>query len=188
MIVILRSYVLLVIVEHFLKIENVLDVEGCAECSEQNSCRVCYPSYYLDNNKKCLKCDNGYNYCRIQNGNKKCDLCKPNEYYMDLQGKCQNCDEEGCEECIYENNKKVCTKCQSSYDSLSGDKCQRCSAINCDFCDISSGKTSCLYCKSANNFLESGENSYGIKDGQCLECGSNECPICKNNPDFQVLE
>ena len=163
-------------------------MKGCAKCSNQNSCISCYPSYYLDDNKKCVKCDDGCEYCRIQNGIKKCDLCNTYNYYMDLQGKCQNCQGEGCEECIYKNNKKICTKCQNSYDSLFGEKCKKCTADNCDFCDIFSEKTSCLYCKTAKNFLESGETSYGIKDDQCVECGSIECPICQNNPDFQILE
>ena len=163
-------------------------IKGCAKCSDQNSCSVCYPPYYLDENKKCVLCDEGCNYCRIQGGNKHCDFCKNYKYYMDLQGKCQNCKGEGCEECIYENNKKICTKCKEVDDSLSGEKCQRCTANNCEFCDIFSEKTSCLYCKTATNFLEFAEASYGIKDGQCKECGTIECPICQNNPDFNNLE
>ena len=59
---------------------------------------------------------------------------------------------------------------------------------NCDFCDIFSGKTNYLYCKKANNFLEAGENSYGIKDGQFKECGSNECPKCQMDSNMDVLE
>ena len=57
---------------------------------------------------------------------------------------------------------------------------------NCNFCDIDSGKSKCLYCKNDNSFLEL--SSYGIKEGKCIECGSSECPICKNNPNIESLE
>ena len=101
--------------------------EGCAECYNQNTCRVCYSSYYLNENKDCIKCGDNCNYCKIKNGIKECDFCEPFSFYFDSQGKCQKCKGEGCEECIYKNNKEVCTKCENSLDSLSGDKCERCS-------------------------------------------------------------
>ena len=161
-------------------------MEGCAECVDQNTCKYCKTSYFFDKTKKCIKCDDGCNYCRYENDNKKCDFCNNYGYYMDDQGKCKSCEKDGCAECLYEDNKKTCIKCLNSYDSLSGEKCEKCVADNCDFCDIYDGKNICLYCKNDYNFLQL--TSYGIKDGKCIECGTNECPICQNNHIIETLE
>ena len=136
-------------------------IEGCASCSNSETCDYCLSGYELTKNKKCQKTNildfNTEVYNLYQN--------KRNIYECDVQN-CQYC-----------NEKNECIKAQKGYFASNGDiiKCEE----NCKSCG---GLSSCYECKSGY-YLKNGiciEDSCSLFEN-CYSCNENECLKCMND-------
>jgi hypothetical protein len=161
-------------------------VDGCKQCDNSNSCKICDEGYYMKNgqcvkdckdsyvlkNNECVKCHDTDCIKCYENNPNNCITCRPGTFLYGL--KCvETCPAETypslnniCEPC-----KKDCASCTSQYDckSCKGDKVLQ--GYDCkDECD--EGYTS---------LMKSSPICKKCTDSNCKKCSgkANYCEECK---------
>ena len=143
----------------------------CSRCqynSKNNStkCLSCYAGYMLNLENKCQSCEEGCDYCYLDNdGNSICLVCRSNKFLPDGK-KCLICPS-SCSDCEYDNDKKetVCKRCNYNYAfAPNSHECKYCESLE----DTGEGCEACEYnpsdkryeCKSCYTYYSSGYTHY----------------------------
>ncbi len=160
----------------------------CSKCqynskNDSTKCLSCYAGYMLTSENKCQQCEEGCDYCYLDNdGNSIFLVCRSNKFLPDGK-KCLKCPY-GCSECEYDNDKKeaVCIRCSPFYTfAPNSNECKYCGSLEdtgerCSTCEYNpSGKR--YHCKSCQTVYSSGYTHYNYSYVRNIfKCFSNTNP------------
>ena len=152
---------------------------NCDRCEfNQNSpkCLKCLKGYYLNSERKCEPCQNGCQYCELDNTNKqKCLACSNNQILTD-DNQCLY-PPDNCLDYKYDstNKKMICVSCDSNYVLDPETKqCKSCYSIS----ELGQGCNACIYNSIKKKYECEGcysSNSYCYVKNE-LKCYSNTDP------------